>query len=105
MLGHNLLAHGFAFGCGSVSLKPWAEVIVFVVTAFGAESSDAAVGCSLSPVGVTTDFAGVYFLWWGVGVLVEDVLSVGSGWWPVGDLRHGFRIRVGCTPIPETDPV
>jgi hypothetical protein len=63
MLGHNLLAHGFAFGCGSVSLKPWAGVIVFVVTAFGAESSDAAVGCSLSPVGVTTDFAGVYFLW------------------------------------------
>ena len=58
-----------------------------------------------SPVVVVTDFAGVNVLWWCVGVLAEDVLSVGSGWWPVGDFRHGLRIGVGSTPKPETDPV
>lgn len=79
---------------------------MFVVAPFGAEGSDAvAYWVFDSPVGVAADFAGVNVLWWCVGVLAEDVLSVGSGWWPVGDFRHGIRIRGGFTLKPETDPV
>ena len=78
---------------------------MFVIAAFGAEASDAAIVRWFSPVGVAADFAGVKVFRWSVGVLAEDVLRVGSGWWPVGDFRHGLRIVVGSTPKPETDPV